>query len=174
VIRRSGPGGGPPQPEPLFRGAAGLADLVVVVPEPRPCPVLAGQHRHQVKVIRSMPDRHPADRLIVLAMRGQPGPVHNVAGDLRPLLIGEHPVPRGGPDRAVPHRPLEPAGPARRVAAEATRPGGGSRGACPDGAPAPARPGRASRPRGAGSCALRCGRARIGSTAAQRPGCRER
>ena len=56
-----------------------------------------------------MPDRHPADRLIVLSMRGQPGPVHDVAGDLRPLLFGEHPVLRGGPDRAVPYRPLESA-----------------------------------------------------------------
>ena len=60
-------------------------------------------------MIRSVPDRHPADRLIVLAIWGKPGPVQDVAGDLRPLLIGEHPVPRGGADRAVPHRPLEPA-----------------------------------------------------------------
>ena len=35
--------------------------------------------------------------------------VHDVAGDLRPLLFGEHPVLRGGPDRAVPYRPLESA-----------------------------------------------------------------
>jgi hypothetical protein len=55
-----------------------------------------------------MPDRHPADRLIVLAVRGKPGPVHDVAGDLRPLAVGEDAVLRGGPDRAVPHRPLEP------------------------------------------------------------------
>ena len=59
--------------------------------------------------IRRMPDRHPADRLIVLAMRGKPGPVHDIAGDLRPLAIGEDAILRGRSDRAVPHRPLETA-----------------------------------------------------------------
>ena len=51
-----------------------------------------------------MPDRHPADRLIVLTVWGKPGPVHNVAGDLRPLAVGEDAVLRGGADRAMPHR----------------------------------------------------------------------
>ena len=55
-------------------------------------------------MIRGVPDRDPADRVVVLAVGGEAGAVHDVAGDLRPLVVGEHPVVRGGPDRAVPHR----------------------------------------------------------------------
>jgi hypothetical protein len=47
---------------------AGLADPVEVVPVARACSILASQHGHDVDVIRSMPDRDPADRLVVLAM----------------------------------------------------------------------------------------------------------
>ena len=62
-----------------------------------------------------MADRDPADRVVVLAPGRQPGPVHDVAGDLRPLVIREHPVARGGPDRAMPHGTLEPALAERRM-----------------------------------------------------------
>jgi hypothetical protein len=37
--------------------------------------------------------------------------VHDVPGDLRPLIIGQHPVLRGGADRAVPDGTAEAARP---------------------------------------------------------------
>ena len=41
--------------------------------------------------------------------------VHDVTGDLGPLVIGEHPVAGGRPDRAVPDGTLEPALAERRM-----------------------------------------------------------
>ena len=59
-------------------------------------------------VIRSMPDRDPPHAGLVIVTR-EPGPVHDGGGDLAPLLVGQHPVPRCSPDRAVPHGLLTPA-----------------------------------------------------------------
>jgi hypothetical protein len=50
-----------------------------------------------------MPDRDPADRVVLLVIGRQAGAMHDVAGDLRPLVVGEDPIVGGGPDRAVPH-----------------------------------------------------------------------
>jgi hypothetical protein len=109
------PGRGAPQPEPFLGGPAGLTDAIAVVPEAGPCSVLTGQHRHDVDVIRGVTDRDPADRVVILAVGRQPGPVHDVAGDLRPLVIRERPVTPGGPNRAVPDGTLEPARAERRM-----------------------------------------------------------
>ena len=97
-------GRGLPQPEPLLRGPARLPHLVVVVPQAGARAVLAGQRRHDVDVVRGVPDRDPADRVVVLAVRGEAGAVHDVAGELGPFVVGEHPVAGGGADRAVPDR----------------------------------------------------------------------
>lgn len=64
--------------------------------------MLPGQRRHNVNVIRSVPDRDPAHAGLVIAGR-EPGPVHDRRCDLTPLLVGQHPVPRRSPDRAVPY-----------------------------------------------------------------------
>src|SRR5262249_15573962 len=37
------------------------------------------------------------------------GAVHDLAGDLRPLIIGQHPVTGRSADRTMPHRAVEPA-----------------------------------------------------------------
>ena len=95
---------GAPEPETLLRRPACLADTEIVVPGLGTSAVLAGQYGHDMDVIRGMPDRDPADRVVFLPVRGQAGAVHDVAGDLRPLVIGEGPVFRGSPDGAVPHR----------------------------------------------------------------------
>ena len=50
-----------------------------------------------------MPDRDPSDRVILLAVRGQAGAVHDLASDLRPLIIGEDPVVWSRADGAMPH-----------------------------------------------------------------------
>ena len=97
-------GRGLPQPEPLLRGPARLPHLVVVVPQAGARAVLAGQHRDDVDVVGGVPDRDPADRVVVLAVRGEAGAVHDVAGELGPFVVGEHPVAGGGADRAVPDR----------------------------------------------------------------------
>jgi hypothetical protein len=60
-------------------------------------------------VIAAMPDRDPADSIVFLAARRQSGAVHDVGGDLPPLIVGQHLVFRGGPDRAVPDGPGEAA-----------------------------------------------------------------
>ncbi len=98
---------GAPQAVPLLGRLAGLADPEVVVPEPGPGAVLTGQHAHDVDVVGGVADGHPADRLVVLAIGREPGPVHDVARQLAPLVIGKHLVPRCSPDHAMPHRPLE-------------------------------------------------------------------
>jgi hypothetical protein len=122
-----------PQPVAPLGGQAGIADPVPLVPGPDRTAVLAGEHRHQVDVVRAVPDRDPPDRLIVLPVRGQAGPVHHVPGDLRPLRIGQHPVPGRGADRAVPHRFRGPVT-AQRVMRPAQQAGK------PPEIPAPARP----------------------------------
>jgi len=40
-----------------------------------------------------VPDRDPADRVILLPIRGQAGAVHDLAGNLRPLVIRQDPIP---------------------------------------------------------------------------------
>ena len=65
-------GRGRPQPVPLLRGQAGIADPVPLVAEPGTAPVLAGQHCDQVNVVIAVPDRHPADGLVFLAERASP------------------------------------------------------------------------------------------------------
>jgi hypothetical protein len=60
-------------------------------------------------VIAAVPDRDPPDRVVFLAVGRQAGAVHDVGGDLRPLIVGQHPVFWGGADRAVPDGPGEAA-----------------------------------------------------------------
>ena len=107
AIRRAVTRRGTPQPVPFFGGLAGLADPVVVVPELRACSVLAGQRPDEVDVVPGVPDRDPADRLVVLAVRREPGAVHDVPGQVPPLSVRQPPVLRRGPDHAVPHRPVQ-------------------------------------------------------------------
>ena len=97
-------GRGAAQAEPVFRGPAGLADLVIVVPQAGAGAVLAGQHGDQVDVVGGVADGDPADRVVVLAVGGEAGAVHDVAGDLGPFVVRQHPVAGGGADRAVPDR----------------------------------------------------------------------
>ena len=59
-------------------------------------------------MVLAVPDRHPADGVVFLAERRQPGAVHDLAGDLRPLVVAERLVLGRGAHRAVPHRPGEP------------------------------------------------------------------
>jgi hypothetical protein len=56
-------------------------------------------------------DGDPADRVILLPVGGETGTVHEVAGDLRPFVIGQGLVLGGGADRAVPDGALEAARP---------------------------------------------------------------
>jgi hypothetical protein len=65
-----------------------------------------------VDVIRGVPDRDPAHRLVV-TVTGQTGPVHDLFRDLYPLGIGEKRITRSGPDNAMPYRLVEPAPPER-------------------------------------------------------------
>lgn len=64
-----------------------------------------GQYRHDVDMVGAVPDRDPADGVVVLSDRCEAGPVHDVASDLRPLSIRQRPIFRSSTDRAVPHRP---------------------------------------------------------------------
>jgi len=68
-----------------------------------------------MNVIAAVPDGDPPHRVIFLAAGREAGAVHDVGGDLRPLIIGQHPVFRGGANRAVPDRPGETAWPERGV-----------------------------------------------------------
>jgi hypothetical protein len=76
---------------------------------------LAGQHRHDVDVVLAVADGDPADRVVVLPAGCEAGAVHDVTGDLRPLIIGQHLVLGGGADRAMPDRAFEAARPERGV-----------------------------------------------------------
>jgi hypothetical protein len=60
-------------------------------------------------VVVAVADGDPADGVVFLPAGGEAGAVHDVAGDLRPLIIGEHLVFGGGADRAVPVGAVEPA-----------------------------------------------------------------
>ena len=96
--------GGGPQPVPLLGGQAGIADPVPLVHDARTDPVLAGQHRHQVDVVRAVPDRDPPHRVVFLPARAQPGTVHHIRRDAGPFAVGEQAVLGGGAHRAVPDR----------------------------------------------------------------------
>ena len=54
-------------------------------------------------MIRGVTARDPPDRVVLLAVGGEAGAVHDLASDLRPFVIGEVLVVRGGPDGAVPY-----------------------------------------------------------------------
>jgi hypothetical protein len=56
-------------------------------------------------MVIAVPDRDPADGLVFLGVRRQPGTVHHVMRDGGPFIVAEHPVLWRGPHRAVPHRP---------------------------------------------------------------------
>jgi hypothetical protein len=58
-----------------------------------------------VNVVLAVADGDPADGLIFLPVRRQPGAVHHVMRDGGPFVVGQQPVFRRGPQRAVPHRP---------------------------------------------------------------------
>ena len=98
--------GGGAQPVALLGGQARGADLVPFPGQARFAAVLPGQHGNDVDVVLAVPDRDPAHGLIVLPGRGQPGAVQHLVRDAGPLIVGQHPVLRSGPHRAVPHRPL--------------------------------------------------------------------
>ena len=108
-------GRGAAQSVTFLRRLAGLPDAKVIVPEPGPRTVLSGQHADDVHMIRSVPDRDPANRIVVLAMGCESGPVHDVARQFGPLVVGQQPVPRRGPHHAVPYRLAQAARPQRRV-----------------------------------------------------------
>jgi hypothetical protein len=57
------------------------------------------------KAAAAVPDGDPADGLVFLTVGRQPGAVHDLVGDGRPLVIGHHPVVGSGAHRAVPYRP---------------------------------------------------------------------
>jgi hypothetical protein len=106
--------GGPPRRDAICRSGRAQAKLALcllaclshleeVVPYLRAQAVLASQRRYQVDVIRSVPDRHPAHPEVI-ALRGEPSPVHDPPGDLRPFCVRQQPVPRRGPQRTVPDR----------------------------------------------------------------------
>src|SRR5262249_22173215 len=99
---------GNPQPVPALDGPACLADAEVVVPDPRPGSVLPRERSDNVDVIRGVPDRDPARRLVVTGA-GQPGPVHDLLRDPRPLDIGENRIVRSGPCYAMPYGLVESA-----------------------------------------------------------------
>ncbi|RFU42772.1 hypothetical protein DZF91_05015 [Actinomadura logoneensis] len=55
-------------------------------------------------MVVGVPDRDPADAVRIV-VRGQSGPVHHLAGDLRPLLIAQDRVLWRRSYRHMPHRP---------------------------------------------------------------------
>ena len=99
AIRRSST----PQPEPRLSVLARFPHPVEVVPDPRPGPVLAGQRGHDVHVVSGVTDRDPPHAQVI-ARRRQPGAVHDLRRDLRPLRVRQQPVLWRGADGAVPHR----------------------------------------------------------------------
>jgi hypothetical protein len=96
--------GGGPQPVPLLGGNAGIADPVPLVHHAGAGPVLAGQHRDQMDVVRPMPDRDPPHRVVFFPAWAQTGTVHHVLGYLCPFAVGKQAVLGGGAHRAVPDR----------------------------------------------------------------------
>lgn len=61
--------GSAPQPVPFFGCPARFPDAVTLVRQTGLAAVLAGQHRHDVDVVRAVPDGDPADRVILLTPR---------------------------------------------------------------------------------------------------------
>ena len=99
------PGRGGLQPVAFLGGQARLPDAQLLEVQPPAAAVLAGQHRHDVDVVIAVPDRDPPHALVFLAVTGQAGAVHHVAGDLRPLIVAERLVTRRGAHHRMPHRP---------------------------------------------------------------------
>jgi hypothetical protein len=62
-------------------------------------------------MVGAVADGDPADGVVFLPAGGEAGAVHDVASDLRPLIIGQHLVLGGGADRAVPGGAVEAAWP---------------------------------------------------------------
>jgi hypothetical protein len=96
------------QAVPALDRLASLVDAVEVVPDPGPGPVLPREGGDYVNVIRGVPDRDPAHRIIVVGPR-QARPVHDLFRDPCPLRIGENRIVRGGPCHAMPNRLAETA-----------------------------------------------------------------
>jgi hypothetical protein len=103
AIRRGSSG----QPEPCLGSPACLPYPIEVVPDLRPGAVLPGQGCHQMNVIRGMPDCNPPNPQVITLTR-EPGTVHDLLRDLRPLGVGQDPVTGRGADRAMPHRLVIP------------------------------------------------------------------
>jgi hypothetical protein len=93
---------GPLETEATLRGLASGTDLEEVIPDSRPGAVLSGQRRHDVNVIRGMPDRSPPHGPVVVRSR-ETGPLHNLLCDSGPLGAGQDQVAGRGPDGAVPN-----------------------------------------------------------------------
>ena len=101
-------------------------DLPPLVVQAGPAAVLAGQGRHDVDVVIAVVDRDPPHPLVLLAVAGQAGAVHDLRGDPHPRAVAQLRVLRRGADRAVPHRVgrgavAEPAPPAAASARSACR-----------------------------------------------------
>ena len=90
-------GGRGSQPQPPLSVPTGLPHPEEVIPGPHSSAMRPGQHRHNVNVIRSVPDRDPPHAGLVIVDR-EAGPVHDLGCDTAPLFVGQHPVPRRGPD----------------------------------------------------------------------------
>ena len=58
-----------------------------------------------MSVVLTMTDSDPADGLVFLTVRRQPGAVHDIVRDGGPFVVGQHPVFWCRAHRAVPHRP---------------------------------------------------------------------
>ncbi len=111
-----------PQPVLPLGGDARVADPVAFVHDPGAGPVLAGQHRHHVDVVRAVPDRDPPHRVVFLPAWAQPGAVHHLTRDARPFGVRQQAVLGGGAHRAVPDRLGVPPC-AERVVREPQQPG---------------------------------------------------
>jgi len=90
-----------PQPVALLGRQARLAHAVVIPPEPHRPAVLPGEHRDEVDRNVVVADRDPPAGPVIAA-RCDAGAVHDVLGDLPPLLVAQPLVLLGQAQRAVP------------------------------------------------------------------------
>ena len=104
------PGRGPVGPGHRHQAVLGLEvaqrlpDPVVLVVQMGPAAIMAGQHGHDVDMIAAVVHRDPRHRLVLLAVAGQAGAVHDLRGDPHPRAVAQVWVAGRGADRAVPHR----------------------------------------------------------------------
>ena len=109
--------------------SACIPDPVPLVLHAGPGPVLAGQHRHQVDVVRAVPDRDPPHRVVFRPRAGTARYGASHPPRCRPIRRPTAGGPRGRRASSS-ARPAwrTPTCRARRAGAAAARPGGGSPG----------------------------------------------